>query len=73
MVLSWPSRPLGFLFYISAEFGSTDQSKEDCIDGKSIEKCWFSLSKVYPEVDSQNLTVTYKDDTVSKKNIFIYV
>lgn len=48
-----------------SDIGSTDKSKEDCINGKSIDNCWFSLSKVIPEVSSQNLTVLYEDDTVS--------
>lgn len=46
------------------EFNSTDQSDEDCIDGKSIDKCWFSLSKVFPAVSSPNLYVSYEDETI---------
>lgn len=52
-----------------ADIGTTDQSKGDCIDGKSIEKCWFSLSKVLPVITTQsNLTVSYEDDTVENIN-----
>lgn len=58
-------------FYIS-EFESTDQSDENCISGKSIDKCWFSLSKVFPGV-SANLSVSYEDNTVSNRNMDMYI
>lgn len=46
------------------DIGNTDQSQGDCIDGKLIDHCWFSLSKVFPSVSTQILNVTYDDDTV---------
>lgn len=46
------------------DIGNTDQSQGDCINGKLIDHCWFSLSKVFPSVSTQILNVTYDDDTV---------
>lgn len=50
------------------DIGNTDQSQGDCIDGKSIDNCWFSLSKVFPAVCTQIVNVTYDDDTEENIN-----
>lgn len=50
------------------DIGNTDQSQGDCIDGKSIDNCWFSLSKVFPAVSTQIVNVTYDDDTEENIN-----
>lgn len=44
------------------DIGSSDQSKGNCINGRSIKDCWFSFSKVIPGISSPNLTATYIDD-----------
>lgn len=66
---TWPpKKPHTFLnkcsCYISG-LGSSDQSKGNCINGRSIKDCWFSFSKVIPGISSPNLTATYIDDVVN--------
>lgn len=54
------------LYMRIAEIEGIEQSSGKCINGKSIESCRFSLSRVIPELSSPNFTVSYKDGTMEE-------